>query len=589
MNEKEFLALRYLFENKECVITQRAAAEDLNMSLGTVNTLIKKLNEKGFISNSYEITPEGMNALAPYKVNHAVILAAGMSTRFIPFSYEKPKGLTYVKGEILVERQIRQLKEAGVDNIVIVLGHMMEKFLYLADKYQLQVVVNKEYRYKNTHSSLFFARDYMESSYICCADNYFPQSVFHQYEYHSIYSVLYMPGVWRGERGVVTNEKGLIIDTNRPAVDQWVMNGYAFFNQSFGKKFKSILEKMWNTRGSEDLYWEQVYAEHVDELPLYAVRYADTDIYEFDSVEELEKFDPEFMKYNDISITKNISTTLNCSVADIHNICPMKKGYTNMLFSFQCNDKKYVYRFPGSLSSEWIDRAYETNVQNYVKKIEIDDSFIYEEPTEGWKISAYVEATEPFSFSNEEHVNLLCASLRKLYQGCRKCGKNKDYLQDAKDLLDKIQSIDSETYQIVVKDLNSIKTINAKIKKDKWTVQLVHNDLYEDNLLLSDGKLYIIDWEYAGDTDIGYDLCKLFVKNNASGTDIDKWLSLYYQRTPTKEEKNHIVGCAAVSFYYWYIWAAYMIKKGNDYSDLMYTYMKLYRKYQCEYYKNDYE
>ena len=41
---------------------------------------------------------------------NAVIMAAGMSTRFAPLSYEKPKGLWKVKGEILIEREIRQLK-----------------------------------------------------------------------------------------------------------------------------------------------------------------------------------------------------------------------------------------------------------------------------------------------------------------------------------------------------------------------------------------------------------------------------------------------------------------------------------------------
>ena len=45
---------------------------------------------------------------------NAIIMAAGMSSRFAPLSYERPKGLLKVKGEVLIERQIRQLQEAGV-------------------------------------------------------------------------------------------------------------------------------------------------------------------------------------------------------------------------------------------------------------------------------------------------------------------------------------------------------------------------------------------------------------------------------------------------------------------------------------------
>ena len=43
-----------------------------------------------------------------YAVDNAVILAAGTSSRFAPLSWERPKALIPVKGEILIERQIRQ-------------------------------------------------------------------------------------------------------------------------------------------------------------------------------------------------------------------------------------------------------------------------------------------------------------------------------------------------------------------------------------------------------------------------------------------------------------------------------------------------
>lgn len=47
------------------------------------------------------------------RVDNAVIMAAGMSSRFAPLSYEKPKALLKVKGEVLIEREIRQLQAAA--------------------------------------------------------------------------------------------------------------------------------------------------------------------------------------------------------------------------------------------------------------------------------------------------------------------------------------------------------------------------------------------------------------------------------------------------------------------------------------------
>ena len=72
------------------------------------------------------------------RVDNAIIMAAGTSSRFAPLSYEKHKAMTVVKGEVLIERQIRQLKEAGVPQILIVTGYKAEQFDYLMDKYGVE-------------------------------------------------------------------------------------------------------------------------------------------------------------------------------------------------------------------------------------------------------------------------------------------------------------------------------------------------------------------------------------------------------------------------------------------------------------------
>lgn len=570
--------------NSSSPMSQRSLAKDSGMSLGLVNKTLKSLKEEGLVSKENSLTSAGKAALDPYKVDNAIILAAGMATRFVPVSYEFPKGLTVVKGEVLIERQIRQLKEAGVQEIIVVVGHMMEKFLYLADKFGVKIVVNNQYRHKNTHSSLYFAREHLKNSYVCCADNYFPKSVFRSHEYHSLYSTVYMPGVWRGERGVTTDKNGLIIATQRPAVDQWVMNGYAYLNRDFTGKFRPILESIYDTPGTDGLYWEQVYAEHVDELHLYGPRFEPDEILEFDSVAELEAFDPDYIKYNDIAMVRNICSVLHCTPADIHEIRPIQKGYTNRSFRFVCGEKAYVYRTPGHISADWINRQSEKNALELAKMLGIDDSYIYEDADAGWKISEFVEITDDFHFSDPAHMEKLCSLLRVLYQSPMRCGRTMDYLQEANLLLARLSALDEDAGRIAMELLPEIRMIDQAIKADNWPVQLAHNDLYEDNLLISGDKLYLIDWEYAGDTDIGYDLCKLFVKNNAEGADIDQWLSLYYGRKPSAQERKHIVGCAAVAFYYWYVWALYMVKRGNDYSDLMLQYLTISKRYQKEFF-----
>ena len=85
--------------------TQRELSETTRLGLATVNVTLKECVAAGFIDNK-RLTAKGMAELKPYEVDNAVIMAAGLSSRFAPISYERPKGLLKVRGEVLTERQI---------------------------------------------------------------------------------------------------------------------------------------------------------------------------------------------------------------------------------------------------------------------------------------------------------------------------------------------------------------------------------------------------------------------------------------------------------------------------------------------------
>lgn len=120
----------------------------------------KKLQHK--VENRNLLTEEELNTLKPYKVDNAIIMAAGYSARCMPLSNILPKGLFRVKGEILIEREIRQLQEAGIKEIIVVTGFMQEKFQYLREKYGVILIHNDDYDKYNNIASLYKAQNYMK-------------------------------------------------------------------------------------------------------------------------------------------------------------------------------------------------------------------------------------------------------------------------------------------------------------------------------------------------------------------------------------------------------------------------------------------
>ena len=100
------------------------------------------------------MTEQAEELFTENRPNQAVILAAGAGMRMIPINTEVSKGMLEVRGETLVERLIKQLKEKGIHKITIVVGFMKEQYEYLIDEYGVELVYNKEYAVKNNLFSL---------------------------------------------------------------------------------------------------------------------------------------------------------------------------------------------------------------------------------------------------------------------------------------------------------------------------------------------------------------------------------------------------------------------------------------------------
>ena len=56
----------------------------------------------------------------------AIILAAGRGSRLYPITLDKPKGLLEIDGETILDRLVRQFKESGIVDILIVVGYQKQ-------------------------------------------------------------------------------------------------------------------------------------------------------------------------------------------------------------------------------------------------------------------------------------------------------------------------------------------------------------------------------------------------------------------------------------------------------------------------------
>lgn len=274
---------------------------------------------------------------------NAIILAAGTSSRFVPLSAELPKGLLEVKGEVLIERQIRQLIDAGIDDITIVVGYKAQMFEYLVEKFGVSIVFNEDFARYNNISSVIRVLDKLCNTYLCSSDNYFPENVFIGNPKISYYSALYADGE-TGEYCLKTDDNDNITEVSIGGKDSWYMTGHAYFFKDFSDAFKILLLSEYDKEDVRNGYWEDVYIRNIDNLPKMMInRYHDGEIQEFDSIDELREFDSSYINNTRSKVLKRIAAMMLCEEGDLSGFKNCTECNSSLAFTFRKGNERFKY------------------------------------------------------------------------------------------------------------------------------------------------------------------------------------------------------------------------------------------------------
>lgn len=271
---------------------------------------------------------------------NAIIMAAGMSSRFVPISLERPKGLLEVKGEVLIERLIRQLKDAGVEDITVVTGYKAQSFDYLREKFGVSLVYNEYYDLYNNTSSIICVIERLENTFICCSDHYFNRNLFADSTNVSYYAARFAKGQ-TGEYCLTVDSKDFIKEVNIGGQDSWYMAGHAFFSDSFSRKFREIMIQEYSKESVRKGYWEDVYIQHIKELPMQVRRYSDSDLFEFDSLDELREFDNSYVDDTRSIILKRICSRMLWKEQGLSRIIKIKMEENEAIFTLDYQGETY--------------------------------------------------------------------------------------------------------------------------------------------------------------------------------------------------------------------------------------------------------
>lgn len=563
---------------KEPGATQRRLAQVAGLGLATVNSAVKECAHQGLIAQG-SLTEAGRAALEPYAVENAIILAAGLSSRFAPISYERPKGLLSVRGEVLIERQIEQLLAAGISNITVVVGYKKEAFFYLEDKYGVSIIVNGEYSERNNHSSLMAAIKLLGNTYICSSDNYFDENPFESHVWKAYYSAQFSEGP-TNEWCMTAGAHDRIVKVEVGGANAWYMIGHVYFDREFSSLFKRILEAEYHLPQTQGKLWENLFIEHIEEFDMRLRRYDPPIIREFDSLDELREFDPLFLENLDSTIFDNIVNVLGCTKAEIHDVYPLKQGLTNLSCHFATESGEYVYRHPGVGTELLVDRNAEYEALQTARSLGLDNTFIAADPQKGWKISHYLRDCNNLDAHNDAELRVAMEMARKLHECDRQVARFFSFYEEGKSYEEKVllrKGIDAPDYWSMSHQADKL---NALMLADGGDPVLCHNDFFGLNFLVSENDgISLIDWEYAGMSDYSNDFGTFAVCEQLSEEEMRRALEHYFGRPPTAAEWRHNLGQVGMAGWCWYAWTLLKEAEGETVGEWAYIYYRAGKTY----------
>ena len=581
-------------------INQRELAKRTNMSLGKINSVLKEFTEDGFIDRIennrgilYKVTDKGMKFLEENLVSakntrlklheeekktvkQAVILAAGRADDF-----GKPVGMLDIQDFKLIDRTIGILKENGITKIVIVTGYKSEEYEeYFKNSKNVKLVKSDIYKWTGTMHSLSLAKEYVDDDFLLIENDLV-------FEKRAIKELVESP-----ERDCIlfTNESGSgdeafveIRDNHLFKMSKDIHQFNKIDGEMIGitkisyKLYQMMLEEF---KGNVNPYlnYEYVLLDVARNYNIGFVKIDDLAWGDADTLKEYEKIKNQLyptirrreLSYEINSIKKIVCEALKVNENDVTEVTSAG-GMTNKNYRICVRDTRYILRVAGTGTDRMINR----NTEMFNSAIASEKGFNVEVPyfnlETGVKISKFIENAETLthrSIKKEENLKQVTKILRDLHE-CKDFHMDNEFnmfreLEKYEEILKKDNGDFFEDYDEV---RTKVMALEDELKRCGAVSVPSHNDLVSENFVKdTEGRIYLIDWEYSGTNDDMWDLAALSLENEFSEDDIELMFRLYFNGKEADENtRRRLLIHQICQDTLWAVWTLIKEAEGDDF------------------------
>jgi thiamine kinase-like enzyme len=259
---------------------------------------------------------------------------------------------------------------------------------------------------------------------------------------------------------------------------------------------------------------------------------------------------------------------LTIAVKAVGDIQPLG-SMTNKNFPIVVDSKQCVIRIPGKGTELMINRKEEKVNSFLASEYGFYADILYFNEENGIKIVEMipdaVTLTEEM-VQRPEYMELTAEILRRLH--------NSNMPMDNRfDVFEKMDLYEQLMYEANGQPFVGFDDVKEKVMVLKEMYQRMnipltptHIDPAPQNIVISNGKLFLLDWEYSGLNDPLWDVASHILESALSTAEEELFLSLYFEEKPLSVEiQQRIIMNKIFQDYLWTMWTIYKEAKGDNF------------------------
>jgi len=245
-------------------------------------------------------------------------------------------------------------------------------------------------------------------------------------------------------------------------------------------------------------------------------------------------------------------------------------GLTNRNYKITFGDERFVLRIPGEGTSEYINRRHEAVAARIAAEAGVNAEVLFFDENDGLMLTRFVDGAATMNgerFRDLGAVSRAAQAFRRMHD----CGKSFttefDLFQKMDEYLDylrKKQARIPEGYADVQREAEAVRDA---LRGRPATLRPCHCDPLAENFLDTGTRIFIIDWEYAGNNDPMWDLGDVSVEAGFGPDQDAALLEAYFQGKPPAAQVGRMVMYKAMCDLLWTLWGAIQVANENPVDD----------------------